>query len=251
MRVGIGALEVAEQDLLREQLLRALQLAVRGTRRDRVAGWRSAARAGRRSRPCPASEKLRPLSIFLSSTSVMIRSMMSPTCSMLIVNDTMSAQRRPSLCLERLARDLRQVELHRRVQVVDDVVHLADSLGEHAIVGAEHRQHAVQHLLDDVADAQRFSRAAQEIASAGVSSADGSRWRGFAGSSLAGFATGAAARRCARSGAVKKMKPSGERDIEEAMERARPRAPGSSFEPLDPCLRRARRTASARGSRSA
>ncbi len=45
----------------------------------------------------PASEKLRPLSIFLSSMSVMIRSTMSPTCSMLIVNETMSVQRRPSL----------------------------------------------------------------------------------------------------------------------------------------------------------
>ena len=44
----------------------------------------------------PASEKLRCFSIFLSSMSVSTRSMMSPTCSRLIVNDTMSAQRRPS-----------------------------------------------------------------------------------------------------------------------------------------------------------
>ena len=64
------------------------------------------------------------------------------------------------LLLQRLARDLRQVELDRRVQLVDDVVHLAQPLGEDAVVGLEHRQHAGQHLLDDVADAQRLARGA-------------------------------------------------------------------------------------------
>ena len=44
----------------------------------------------------PASEKLRLLRIFLSSTSCSTRSMMSPICSMLIVNETMSVQRRLS-----------------------------------------------------------------------------------------------------------------------------------------------------------
>ncbi len=87
-----------------------------------------------------------------------MRSMMSPTCSRLIVNDTMSAQRRLSRSVQRFARDLRQVELDRRVEVVDDVVHLAQALGELAVVGLEHRQHAGQHLLDDVADAQRLAR---------------------------------------------------------------------------------------------
>ena len=40
--------------------------------------------------------ELEGFSIFLSSTSERIRSTMSPTCSRLIVNDRMSAQRRPS-----------------------------------------------------------------------------------------------------------------------------------------------------------
>ena len=44
----------------------------------------------------PASEKLRCLVIFLSTMSVSTRSMMSPTCSRLIVNEMMSAHRRPS-----------------------------------------------------------------------------------------------------------------------------------------------------------
>ena len=44
----------------------------------------------------PASEKLRPLRIFLSSTSCSTRSTMSPICSMLMVKQTMSVQRRPS-----------------------------------------------------------------------------------------------------------------------------------------------------------
>ena len=46
--------------------------------------------------PMPASEKLRLLRIFLSSMSCSTRSMMSPICSMLIVNETMSVQRRLS-----------------------------------------------------------------------------------------------------------------------------------------------------------
>ncbi|MCY1552358.1 hypothetical protein D9M68_887510 [compost metagenome] len=55
------------------------------------------------SRPCsstisamPASEKLRCGLIFLSSMSMITRSMMSPICSMLIVKLMMSVQRRLS-----------------------------------------------------------------------------------------------------------------------------------------------------------
>ena len=44
----------------------------------------------------PASEKLRFFLTFLSSMSCSTRSMMSPICSMLIVNETMSVQRRLS-----------------------------------------------------------------------------------------------------------------------------------------------------------
>ena len=61
------------------------------------------------------------------------------------------------------------------------------------------------------------SRAAHEIARAGVSSADGSRWRGFDGSSLAG--RDGRSRSATRAiGAVKKMKRERERDIEKEME---------------------------------
>ena len=44
----------------------------------------------------PASEKLRDFFTSLSSMSWRTRSMMSPICSMLIVNETMSVQRRLS-----------------------------------------------------------------------------------------------------------------------------------------------------------
>ena len=77
-------------------------------------------------------EAARFLRIFLSSMSCSTRSMMSPICSMLIVNETMSVQRRLSSLRQRLARDLRQVELDRRVELVDRVVELAQLLGEHA-----------------------------------------------------------------------------------------------------------------------
>jgi hypothetical protein len=86
--VGVGALEVAESALfLREQLLGArarsplqedahAEAQVVGQARVQVAG----------SRAMPASEKFTPACrIFLSSMSVSTRSMMSPTCSMLMV----------------------------------------------------------------------------------------------------------------------------------------------------------------------
>ena len=66
------------------------------------------ARAGRRSRACRRRRSSVACWIFLSAMSISTRSMMSPTCSMLIVNEMMSAQRRPSLLVERLAGDLRR-----------------------------------------------------------------------------------------------------------------------------------------------
>ncbi|MCY1558613.1 hypothetical protein D9M68_955650 [compost metagenome] len=47
----------------------------------------------------PASEKLRPLRIFLSSMSSSTRSTVSPICSMLMVKLMMSVQRRLSASL--------------------------------------------------------------------------------------------------------------------------------------------------------
>ena len=105
--------------------LRARARGRRGTRSCPAAGWRAAARAGRRSRPCRRRRSCGPCLIFLSSMSCSTRSMMSPICSMLIVNETMSVQRRPSSSSSASPRDLRQVELDRRVELVDDVVELA------------------------------------------------------------------------------------------------------------------------------
>ena len=73
------------------------------------------------------------------------------------------------------------------------------------------------------------SRAAQAIASAGVSSADGSRWRGFAGSSRRRRRPAAAARRRARSRSVKKMKQQRERDVEGRWNSTTSRAGSSSM----------------------
>ena len=93
--VGVLVLEVAEVRLLLQQPLRVATWPSRNTlmpsRRfaiSRSCRWQISA--------MPASEKLRPLRIFLSSMSWSTRSMMSPICSMLIVNETMSVQRRLS-----------------------------------------------------------------------------------------------------------------------------------------------------------
>jgi hypothetical protein len=72
VRVGIRALEIAERTFLTEQLLRDFQLAVEeyGQPQTQVGDERACSRDS----AMPASEKLRPLSIFLSSTSVRISS---------------------------------------------------------------------------------------------------------------------------------------------------------------------------------
>ena len=197
----------------------------------------------------PASEKLRPFSIFLSSMSVSTRSMMSPICSMLIVNDTMSAQRRPSALVERLARDLRQVELDRRVQLVHHVVQLAQPLRERAVVGSQHGQHAGEHLLDGVADAQRLAggqrdrqrrrrnRGRVEIA----------RLRRIVGRRAW---PAAAARRCAAMRSVKNTKISASAMLNTRWNSTTSRA-GLEREAVDPALRSCRRMARRARSRSA
>ena len=67
----------------------------------------------------------------------------------------------PALLLaQRLARDLGQVVLDRRIELVDGVVELAQLLGQPQVVVADHRQHAAQHGLDDVGLVQRLARRA-------------------------------------------------------------------------------------------
>ena len=96
MRVGVRALEIAEQHLLREQLLRALQVAVQEHRQ-------AEPQVGDQPRVQVADlghagfGEVAALVDLLVLESVRMRSMMSPTCSMLIVNEMMSAQRRLSL----------------------------------------------------------------------------------------------------------------------------------------------------------
>ncbi len=77
-----------------------------------------------------------------------------------MVKLTTSVQRRPSRSRQRFARDLRQVELDGRVQVVDGVVHLAQLLGQLQVVAADHVDHAAQHGLDHVGLVQRLARRA-------------------------------------------------------------------------------------------
>ena len=117
----------------------------------------------------PASEKLRALRIFLSSTSCSTRSMMSPICSMLMVkrDDVGPA---PALAFgQRLARDLRQVELDRRCTARRPCRPSARSCSASSqVVVADHRQHAAQHGLHHVGLVQRLARGA----------ADGQRRRG-------------------------------------------------------------------------
>jgi hypothetical protein len=62
--------------------------------------------------------------------------------------------------VQRLAADLGQVQFDRRIKIVDHVVHLAQPFRELQVIGAQHRQHAVEHDLNDVAQAQRFARRA-------------------------------------------------------------------------------------------
>ena len=66
------------------------------------------------------------------------------------------------LLVERLAADLREVELHRGVEAVDVVVEADELLDPLLVVGADHLHHAVEHLLDGVADAQRLARGVGE-----------------------------------------------------------------------------------------
>ena len=150
----------------------------RGRRSCPGAGWRAAARAGGRSRPCRRRRSCGPRRIFLSSTSCSTRSMMSPICSMLIVNETMSVQRRPSRSDSASREILRQVELDRRIQRVDRVVHLAQLLRRARGRCARITVSMPRSIVSTTSAWCSASRAAQLIASDGVSSAIGSRWFG-------------------------------------------------------------------------
>ena len=124
--------------------------------------------------------------------------MMSPICSMLMVNETMSVQRRLSSFDSASPRDLRQVELDRRVELVDGVVELAQLLGQAQVVVADHRHDAAQHRLDDVGLVQRLARGAARSRATAWSARAG---RGGAAACVVG------ARRRARAASGRRVRP--------------------------------------------
>jgi hypothetical protein len=124
----VFALQVAKAGLFLQQLLASRTLPFRNTLMPRRRLSTSRACSSQIS-AMPASEKLRPFLIFLSSMSISTRSMMSPICSMLMVKLMMSVQRGFRLA-QGLARDLGQVVLDGRVQLVHRVVQLAQVLGQ-------------------------------------------------------------------------------------------------------------------------
>ena len=108
----------------------------------------------------PASEKLRPFLIFLSSMSM--QDALDDVADLLHVDgEADDVGPAPAFLLaQRLARDLGQVVLDGRVELVDRVVELAQFLGQPQVVVLDHAQHAEQHGLDDVGLVQRLARGA-------------------------------------------------------------------------------------------
>ena len=134
----------------------------------------------------PASEKLRCFPIFLSSMSESTRSMMSPTCSRLIVNEMMSAQRRLS----------RSSSASRETCVMYSFTAVYSSSTTSSFLRS--RSDSARSLvlitvsmpfsMSSITSPMRMaSRAALAIASVGVSRAEGSRLLGLPGSSASGL----------------------------------------------------------------
>ncbi len=157
VRIGICAFEVAEQHLLRQQFLRALQVAVQ-EHAHAEAEVRDEARVQVADLGHAGVGEIAVLGDLLVLD--VGQHALDDVADLLEV-DRERHDVGPAAALalvQRLARDLRQVELHRRVEVVDDVVLLAQALGQRAVVGLQHGEHAGQHVLDDVADADRLAR---------------------------------------------------------------------------------------------
>ena len=157
MGIGVGAFQIAEQDFFGEQLLRALQIAVQehahteaqvgNQTRVKIANFFHA----RGGETAPFVDLL-----FLE----IVDDALDDVADLLHV-DRERHDIRPAaafLLFQRLVADLRKVELDRGVKVVDDIVHLAQSLRERAVVGPQHGQHSGKHLLDHVADPHRLAR---------------------------------------------------------------------------------------------
>ena len=167
VRIGVRALEITEKDLLGEELLRAFQVAVQEHAH-------SQAQVGDQTAVQVADfqhARLGELAALVDLLLLEIGDHALDNVSDLLHVDGERDDVRPApalLVVERLAADLREVELDRRVQFVHDIVHLAQTLRQLAVIVLEHDQHAGQHLLDDVADTHGLAH--------GV--ADGERWRG-------------------------------------------------------------------------
>ena len=196
VRVGVGALQVAEQHLLREQLLRALQVAVQEHAH-------AEAQVGDEPRVQVADlghAGLGEVAVLLDLLFLEVDQHALDDVADLLQVDRERHDVGPApafLLVERLARDLREVELHRGVQLVDDVVLLPQPRGQRAVVGLHDRQHAVQHVLDDVADAHRLARGVgdrQRRRGRARKDRDGAAWPGCRRRGLAGSSRSAIAR---------------------------------------------------------
>src|SRR6185369_6893610 len=146
VRVMIAALEVAEAFLLHEQVLRALEIAVQEDRH-----------AEPKVHDEPLVQLLDLLHARLGERQAVRDLLVAQVLHDALENvahvlevDGKRDDLGPApavLLLQHLLADLREVELHRGVEAIHVVVELDHLLGEHRVVGADHLQHAVEHLL--------------------------------------------------------------------------------------------------------
>ena len=137
MGIGVRTLEVPEQHFLREQFLRAFQVAVQeDAHAQPEIGDQPRVQVANLRHPgvgkAPVLGDLLVLEI--------VEHALDDVADLLEI-DRERYDVRPApafLFVERLARDLRQVELDSRVEVVDHVVLLAQPFGQRAVVGLEH-----------------------------------------------------------------------------------------------------------------
>ena len=165
----------------------------------------------------PSLEKRSCRRIFFSASSSRLLSMMSPMCSRLVVNARISAERRLSPGIERLAADVGDEQLDRLVQLVDRVSPCAAARRASAGRCERNTSKESRSMVSIRSPMRSASRAAQASARLGLSRVVRSRWRGCSGST----STGRSGRRRAHSLAttsVSRMKREAERQVEGGVE---------------------------------
>jgi hypothetical protein len=154
---GVSALEVAELGFLRDQHLRALEIAV-DEDVQRQAQRRHEPRVQLLDLPHARLGERAPLRDLLLLQ--VVDDVLDDVADVLEV-DGEGHDLGPAAALalvQRLAADLRQVQLDRGVQLVHHVVHALHLARELAVVRAHRLEHPAEHPLHDVADAQRLAR---------------------------------------------------------------------------------------------